>query len=84
MRQDAAQGNYYEAHLVVSYAALNLLLPPFPLPLSRCDKKQLRESLITRTLVTREGNIKRDLDPTAAVVSRDTLAKTIYARLFDW
>ncbi|CAI5465851.1 unnamed protein product [Closterium sp. Yama58-4] len=52
--------------------------------LLRVDKKQLRESLISRTLVTRDGNIKKELDPTAAVISRDTLAKTIYARLFDW
>ncbi|CAI7795775.1 unnamed protein product, partial [Closterium sp. NIES-54] len=48
------------------------------------DKKQLRESLISRTLVTRDGNIKKELDPAAALISRDTLAKTIYARLFDW
>ncbi|CAI7810487.1 unnamed protein product [Closterium sp. NIES-53] len=52
--------------------------------LLRCEKKKLRESLLTRTLVTRDGNIKKDLDPAAAVVSRDTLAKTIYSRLFDW
>ncbi|CAI5513551.1 unnamed protein product [Closterium sp. Naga37s-1] len=52
--------------------------------LLRVEKKKLRESLLTRTLVTRDGNIKRDLDPEAAVVSRDTLAKTVYSRLFDW
>lgn len=52
--------------------------------LLRCSKKELRESLITRTLVTRDGNIKKDLPPDAAVVSRDTFAKTLYARLFDW
>ncbi|CAI5962950.1 unnamed protein product [Closterium sp. NIES-65] len=52
--------------------------------LLRVDKKQLRESLISRTLVTRDGNIKKELDPAAALISRDTLAKTIYARLFDW
>ncbi|CAI5963167.1 unnamed protein product [Closterium sp. NIES-64] len=49
-----------------------------------CDRRALRESLITRTLVTRDGNIKRELDPAAAVISRDTLAKTIYSKLFDW
>ncbi|GJP38325.1 hypothetical protein CLOM_g22778 [Closterium sp. NIES-68] len=52
--------------------------------LLRVEKKQLRESLISRTLVTRDGNIKKELDPAAALISRDTLAKTIYARLFDW
>lgn len=50
----------------------------------RVDKKQLRESLITRTIVTPEGNIKRELNPETATLTRDTLAKTIYARLFDW
>lgn len=35
-------------------------------------------------MVTPEEVIKRSLDPEAAAVSRDGLAKTIYSRLFDW
>ncbi|KAK1263845.1 hypothetical protein QJS04_geneDACA013490 [Acorus gramineus] len=37
-----------------------------------------------RSIQTREGSIIKALDCAAAVASRDTLAKTVYARLFDW
>jgi myosin-5 len=40
--------------------------------------------LCTRILATRDGNITMSLDVVAATVNRDTLAKTIYSRLFDW
>lgn len=35
-------------------------------------------------MITPEEIIKKSLDPVAATVSRDGLAKTIYSRLFDW
>ncbi|XP_024543080.1 myosin-11 [Selaginella moellendorffii] len=52
--------------------------------LLRCDVKGLGDSLCTRVIVTRDETITKTLDPMAATVNRDTLAKTIYARLFDW
>lgn len=49
-----------------------------------CDVNLLLATLSTRTIQTREGNIVKALDCNAAIASRDALAKTIYARLFDW
>ncbi|KAL1219567.1 Myosin-15 [Cardamine amara subsp. amara] len=49
-----------------------------------CDANLLLASLCTRSILTREGIIIKALDPNAAVASRDTLAKTVYAHLFDW
>ncbi|MCD7450736.1 hypothetical protein HAX54_008297 [Datura stramonium] len=49
-----------------------------------CDLKDLEDALLKRVMVTPEEVIKRSLDPNAATVSRDGLAKTIYSRLFDW
>ncbi|XXG40756.1 hypothetical protein AAC387_Pa01g1394 [Persea americana] len=49
-----------------------------------CDADLLLATLCTRTMHTREGSIVITLDCTAALASRDTLAKTVYARLFDW
>jgi len=40
--------------------------------------------LCTRSIQTREGSIVKALDCNAAVAGRDALAKTVYARLFDW
>ncbi|KAK2452762.1 hypothetical protein P8452_00475 [Trifolium repens] len=49
-----------------------------------CDVDLLLATLCTRSIQTREGNIIKALDCNAAVAGRDALAKTVYARLFDW
>lgn len=50
----------------------------------RCDANLLLATLSTRTIQTREGVIIKALDCDGAVSSRDALAKTVYARLFEW
>ncbi|KAG5034120.1 hypothetical protein JHK87_009030 [Glycine soja] len=50
----------------------------------RCDLNLLLATLCTRSIQTREGNIIKALDCNAAVAGRDAMAKTVYARLFDW
>ncbi|KAF6146596.1 hypothetical protein GIB67_008882 [Kingdonia uniflora] len=49
-----------------------------------CDANLLLATLCTRSIQTREGSIVKALECNAAVGSRDALAKTVYARLFDW
>ncbi|KAF6175051.1 hypothetical protein GIB67_039599 [Kingdonia uniflora] len=49
-----------------------------------CDSQALEDALCKRVMITPEEVIKRSLDPLAATVSRDGLAKTIYSRLFNW
>ncbi|XP_042486248.1 myosin-15 isoform X2 [Macadamia integrifolia] len=49
-----------------------------------CDANLLRATLCTRSIQTHEGSIVKALDCNAAIASRDALAKSVYARLFDW
>ncbi|XVF29233.1 hypothetical protein REPUB_Repub15cG0103400 [Reevesia pubescens] len=49
-----------------------------------CDEKSLEDSLCKRVIVTRDESITKSLDPDAATVSRDALAKIVYSKLFDW
>uniref|UniRef100_A0A0E0EXD4 Myosin motor domain-containing protein n=1 Tax=Oryza meridionalis TaxID=40149 RepID=A0A0E0EXD4_9ORYZ len=48
------------------------------------DGSLLLSTLCYRTIKTPEGNIVKAVDSSAAAISRDALAKTIYAQLFDW
>ncbi|EEC66889.1 hypothetical protein OsI_33446 [Oryza sativa Indica Group] len=48
------------------------------------DGSLLLSTLCYRTIKTPEGNIVKAVDSSAAAISRDALAKTVYAQLFDW
>ncbi|KAG5383360.1 hypothetical protein IGI04_034830 [Brassica rapa subsp. trilocularis] len=48
-----------------------------------CDEKALEDSLCKRIMVTRDETITKTLDPEAATLSRDALAKVMYSRLVD-
>ncbi|CAI7925744.1 unnamed protein product [Closterium sp. NIES-54] len=52
--------------------------------LCRCDRKKLQDSLCTVKRKVGGETIKSALDVKAATVRRDTLAKTLYSKLFDW
>nr|GEU53714.1 IQ motif, EF-hand binding site [Tanacetum cinerariifolium] len=48
-----------------------------------CDRAALEDALLKRMMVTPKEVIKRSLNPEAATISRDGLAKTLYCGLFD-
>lgn len=82
---------FYSFYIVRHRASLSVHLLPivylmivdFSLQI-RCDVSLLLATLCSRTIQTREGSIVKALDCSAAAASRDALAKTVYARLFDW
>ncbi|KAK9725567.1 hypothetical protein RND81_05G153800 [Saponaria officinalis] len=49
-----------------------------------CDEKGLEDSFCKRVITTRGESITKNLDPEAASLSRDALAKIVYSKLFDW
>lgn len=48
------------------------------------DANALNKALTTRTIQTLEGSITSPLSPNSAAEGRDSLAKTLYSKLFDW
>ena len=52
--------------------------------LLQVQREALRLALTTRVIETVGDRFIKQLDVRAATESRDALAKTIYARLFDW
>jgi hypothetical protein len=59
-------------------------VPPRAAFLLGVDKEGLRLALTTRTRHTPSGPIVSPLDARAAAETRDSLAKIIYAKMFDW
>ncbi|GJZ46094.1 putative myosin ATPase [Tanacetum coccineum] len=49
-----------------------------------CDERLSKISFCKRVIVTRNESIKYLLDPVAAALNRDAMAKIVYTRLFDW
>ncbi|GKC26242.1 pre-mRNA-processing-splicing factor 8A-like protein, partial [Tanacetum coccineum] len=48
------------------------------------DDEAFQDSFCKRVIVTRDESIKKSLDPVAAALNRDAMAKIVYTRLFDW
>ncbi|KAL8192670.1 hypothetical protein R6Q57_027855 [Mikania cordata] len=78
---DFIKGKEFDSSKVKDEKSLNHLSTAAELLM--CDEKALEQSLCERVIVTPDGNITKPLDPEAAALSRDALAKTVYSRLFD-
>eukprot|EP00899_Mesostigma_viride_P015795 jgi/Mesvir1/24216/Mv10927-RA.2 len=52
--------------------------------LLRVNAQGLLDALVTRTIVTRDEKYTKPLNQAASEDNRDSLAKIIYARMFDW
>lgn len=53
-------------------------------PVLQVDEQALHTALTTRAIETVGERIVKALSKDAAIESRDSLAKNLYARMFDW
>ena len=78
---DSNDGLMEGAHLLDADAELHL---GYAAELLGCSSHALFAALTQRVIEAHKEKIVKPLDAVAAIESRDSLAKTIYARLFDW
>ena len=52
--------------------------------LCRCDREKLEESLVFSYRTIQGERIRSRIDVNRTVTLRDSLAKNLYAKLFDW
>ncbi|RID45051.1 hypothetical protein BRARA_I01805 [Brassica rapa] len=79
----------YSSHMMAQYKGAALgELSPHPFAVADAAYRQMINDgvsqSILRIMVTRDETITKTLDPEAATLSRDALAKVMYSRLFDW